>query len=73
MITFFRYQLRPVILAIALFSSLYSMAQSHYGGQHSGKILVKDAIPAKAYAFDLQDVKLLPVLFKKLKYVLSNK
>jgi len=40
-------------------------AQSHYPGQHLDKISLKETVPMKAYAFDLQDIKLLDSRFKE--------
>lgn len=40
-----------------------SFAQSHYPGQHVGKISVKETDQVKAYAFDLNDIELLPSRF----------
>jgi DUF1680 family protein len=40
-------------------------AQSHYPGQHGGKMSVTDKEKSAVYAFDLQDVKLLDSRFKQ--------
>ena len=53
-----------------------AFAQSHYPGQHSCKMIVKDIVPLKALSFDLKDVKLLesPFLEKQrteIKWLLS--
>ena len=40
-------------------------AQSHYPGQHHGKLAIQETAAMKAYAFDLQDVKLLDSRFKE--------
>lgn len=42
-----------------------AIAQSHYPGQHKDKISLKEHVPFKAFAFDLQDVKLLDSRFKE--------
>jgi uncharacterized protein len=42
-----------------------AIAQSHYPGQHAGKLKIAESIPIKAYAFDLQDVKLSDSQFKE--------
>lgn len=60
--------LSKLLLAVATFciltlagslasSDLY--AQSHYPGQHTSKMVIKDKVPIKALSFDLRDVKLL--------------
>lgn len=38
-------------------------AQSHYPGQHKEKMEIKESVPMKANAFDMDDIKLLPSLF----------
>ena len=38
-------------------------AQSHYPGQHSEKLTIKETATIKAYAFEMTDVKLLPSRF----------
>lgn len=40
-------------------------AQSHYPGQHNNKLIIADKSTAKLFAFDLQDVKLLPGRFNE--------
>ena len=40
-------------------------AQSHYPGQHQDKLKIKETVLMKAYAFDLQDVRLLDSRFKE--------
>ncbi len=40
-------------------------AQSHYPGQHQDKLILKETALMKAYAFDLQDVKLLDSRFNE--------
>ncbi len=52
-----------VIAGILISSSVF--AQSHYPGQHAGKLKITEKAPLKAYAFDLQDVKLLDSRFTK--------
>jgi DUF1680 family protein len=44
--------------------SLYN-AQSHYPGQHAGKLAIDDKQKSAAYAFDLQDITLLESPFKE--------
>ncbi len=41
------------------------LGQSHYPGQHQDKLILKETAPMKAYAFDLQDVRLLDSRFKE--------
>ena len=41
------------------------LAQSHYPGQHQDKLILKETALMKAYAFDLQDVKLLDSRFNE--------
>jgi Uncharacterized protein conserved in bacteria len=45
-----------VLAGILISSGVF--AQSHYPGQHAGKLKITETAPLKAYAFDLQDVKL---------------
>jgi len=40
-------------------------AQSHYPGQHSGKMTVADKTPMKAYSFDLNAIRLLDSPFRE--------
>jgi DUF1680 family protein len=40
-----------------------AFAQSHYPGQHQSKLKIKETASMKAFAFDLQDVKLLDSRF----------
>ncbi len=40
-----------------------AVAQSHYPGQHVGKLKITETAPLKAYAFDLQDVRLIDSRF----------
>lgn len=48
--------LTSIVLMCAI---IFIKAQSIYPGQHEGKIKVPDAVPVKAYSFDLKDVRLL--------------
>ncbi|MFB6343232.1 beta-L-arabinofuranosidase domain-containing protein [Saccharicrinis sp. FJH62] len=49
------------VLLCALGATL--VAQSHYPGQHEGKLTVKEKVSFKTYAFDMKDVKLLESRF----------
>ncbi|KDN56230.1 glycoside hydrolase family 127 protein [Flavobacterium seoulense] len=51
-------------LVFALGLSISMNAQSHYPGQHNGKLKLDDTKNAKVLAFNLQDVKLLDSPFK---------
>jgi DUF1680 family protein len=51
----------PVIILFFCASFIY--AQSHYPGQHIGKMALADKFIPKVIAFDLQDVALLPSRF----------
>ena len=51
-------------LVFALGISISMNAQSHYPGQHNGKLKLDDTKNAKVLAFNLQDVKLLDSPFK---------
>jgi DUF1680 family protein len=44
--------------------AMYGEANAQYIGQHNSAVKVSTSIPVKAYAFDLQDVHLLPSRFK---------
>lgn len=57
-------------------TSNFISAQSHYPGQHEGKMAIKESATIKAYAFDLKDVKLLDSRFtenmeRESKWILS--
>lgn len=62
-----------MIFLMVIFSSLpfgegwggALFAQSHYLGQHQDKLKLNETAPMKAYAFDMQDVKLLNSRFKE--------
>lgn len=47
----------------ASFGGAGLLAQSHYPGQHAGKMVVSDKMKLQAHSFDLKDVKLLPSPF----------
>jgi len=49
----------------AIMLSFTITAQSHYPGQHSGKLVIPDKTQMKAYSFDLQDIQLLDSPFKE--------
>lgn len=49
----------------AIMLSFTITAQSHYPGQHSGKLVIPDKTQKKAYSFDLMDIRLLDSPFKK--------
>ncbi len=51
-------------LILALGMSIGMCAQSHYPGQHSGKLKLDDTKNVKVLGFDLQEVKLLDSPFK---------
>ncbi|MCX6236397.1 MAG: glycoside hydrolase family 127 protein [Bacteroidia bacterium] len=53
------------LIFFGIILSASAFAQSHYPGQHSDKLKIKETAPMKAYAFDLQDVKLLDSRFKE--------
>jgi DUF1680 family protein len=48
-----------------MLSSVFTVAQSHYPGQHIDKLKVLDKAPIKVYGFDLSAVKLLNSPFKE--------
>ncbi|MDP4208667.1 MAG: glycoside hydrolase family 127 protein [Bacteroidota bacterium] len=52
------------ILLLSFPVHLLVNAQSHYPGQHQGKMMMTDKTPMKAYSFDLQNVRLLPGMFR---------
>lgn len=47
-------------LSATILAALPVAAQSVYPGQHAGKLAVETAVPLRAEAFDLRDVRLLP-------------
>lgn len=49
-----------VVVLLAAVAAVSASAQSIYPGQHVGKMSVGDCAEAKALAFDLRDVRLLP-------------
>lgn len=54
-----------VLLSGMILFSTAMLAQSHYPGQHTDKIKIKDKAAVQAAAFELQDVKLLDSPFKE--------
>ena len=57
-------------------ASLTASAQSHYPGQHEGKLTIKETAPIQAYAFEMGDIKLLSSRFtenmeRESKWILS--
>ena len=57
-------QLKNILLVTGLIGiTISTLAQSHYPGQHAGKMKVQETAPVKAYAFDMRDIKLLPSRF----------
>lgn len=57
--------MKKFILIIFFFSPLLNFAQSYIPEYNNNKLKVKPAIPVKAYAFNLDEVKLLNSPFKK--------
>lgn len=59
--------LAGVIICILPFGEGWggAFAQSHYPGQHLDKMKIMETVTMKAYAFDLQEVKLLDSRFKE--------
>lgn len=53
------------ILVILLCCGKGAFAQSHYPGQHAGKLVVNDKSVPKVYSFNLQDIRLLDSPFKE--------
>lgn len=53
------------LLSIAIAMPLLLTAQSHYPGQHAGKLTVPDQLKPAVYSFDLQQVRLLDGRFKQ--------
>lgn len=55
---------RHIALVLAIAGvGISASAQSHYPGQHEGKLTIKETAPIQAYAFDMRDIKLLPSRF----------
>lgn len=54
-----------LLFLILLSLPLFVQAQSHYPGQHKGKMALTDKFTPKVYNFDLQDVRLLDSPFKE--------
>ncbi|MFT3845691.1 MAG: glycoside hydrolase family 127 protein [Lacibacter sp.] len=52
-----------VLLFLTCFQFDIARSQSHYPGQHTDKLLIADKFAPKLYAFDLQEITLLPSRF----------
>lgn len=54
-----------IIFSLMMLSSVFTLAQSHYPGQHIDKLKILDKASIKVYGFDLTAVKLLDSPFKE--------
>jgi hypothetical protein len=56
--------MKKIILFLLLFYTSFVWAQSYVPEKNNSKVKVKPAVPVKAYAFNLKEVKLLNSPFK---------